>query len=54
MVRTRFGPKDCMLFSVKGLFEINDVIVQVLPMLEVLHRILRLKIFSVALLPALN
>ena len=43
MLRTRLhdivlphgGPQDCMPFSVKGLFEINGDIVQVLPVLEV-------------------
>ena len=46
-----------MPYSVKGFFEINEDMVQILLMLEVLyfsHRILRLKICSVVLLPALN
>ena len=44
-----------MPYSVKGFFEINEDMVQVLLMLEVLfNKILRLKICSVVLLPALN
>ena len=44
-----------MPYSVKGCFEINEDMVQILLILEVLlHRILRLKICSVVLLPALN
>ena len=43
------------LYSVKGFFEINEDMVQILLMLEVLlHRVLRLKICSVVLLLALN
>ena len=44
-----------MPYSVKGFFEINEDMVQILLMLEVFsHRILRLKICSVVHLPALN
>ena len=41
--------------SVKGFFKISEDMVQILLMLEAFsHRILRLKICSVVLLPALN
>ena len=44
-----------MPYSVKGVFEIDEDMVQILLVLEVLsHRILRLKIYSVVLPPALN
>ena len=47
-----------MPYSVKGFFEIDEDMVQILLVLEVLFtqdsRILRLKICSVVLLPALN
>ena len=44
-----------MPYSVKGFFEIDEDMVQILLVLEVFsHRILRLKICSVVLLPALN
>ena len=44
-----------MPYSVKGFFEINEDMVQILLMSEVLsHSMLRLKICSVVLLPALN
>ena len=46
-----------MPYSVKGFFEIDEDMVQILLMLEVLYfsyRILGLKICSVVLLPALN
>ena len=44
-----------MPYSVKGFFEIDEDMVQILLVLEVLsHRFLRLKVCSVVLLPALN
>ena len=44
-----------MPYSVKGFFEINEDMVQILLIWRYfLHRILRLKICSVVLLPALN
>ena len=45
-----------MPYSVKGFSEISEDMIQILLMLEVLfsHRILRLEICSVVLLPALN
>ena len=44
-----------MPYSVKGFFEIDEDMVQILLVLEIFsHRILRLKICSVVLLPALN
>ena len=42
-----------MTYSAKGFFETNEGMVQILLMLKI-RRILRLKICSVVLLPALN